>query len=135
MSARRVGQNVKGKNMWRVTVIFNTILMFIFWGVSTGVIGIAYNRFVRYSQSDTAIALPNLTAIIFSIHPYFVILPLTWTALSIATYRYVRNKPIEIRNECLLSFSLATQSICAVILFVYLIAGTLPFMLIGNPIE
>ena len=109
--------------------------MFIIWGISTGLIGIAHNRFVRYPETETAISLPNLTALIFSIHPYFVVLPLSWTALSILIYRYLYNKPIEIRNECLLFFSMATLSICAFIVFVYLLSGTLPFMLIGNRIE
>lgn len=121
--------------MWRITVIFNALLMFIFWGICTGLIGIAHNRFVIYAQPGSPISLPNPTATVFSFHPYFVILPLTWTLLSIVVYRYVRNKPVDVRNEYLLTFSIVTHFICAVVFFVYLLAGTLPFMLIGEHIR
>ena len=121
--------------MWRLTLLFNPVLMFLSWGLSTSLISMADNRFVEYPSSDKDISLPGLTALIFSLHPYYVILPLAWTALSVVIYRYVHKKPIEIRNEFLLFFSIVTISICAFIVLVYSIAGTLPFLLIGTQID
>ncbi len=120
--------------MWRVTVILNSVLMFICWAGALAVSGFAHNRLVVYPPSDTLMALPTLTTIAFSIRPFLIMLPLVWAVLAVILSRLVGRQPAQVRNEWLIAFSLTTLAMGGGIVLFFLAAGLLPFMLISMQI-
>jgi len=121
--------------MWKIAIIANALVMFLFWIASELAIAFAYNHFVQYPEAGAAIVLPLVTEIALSARKFSVTLPIAWSLVSVFYYRFIRQKITSDRNEYLLIFTAITIFIGFSMLIFFGLAGILPYLRIGMVIK
>jgi fatty acid desaturase len=110
-------------------LIFNVLIMFLFWISCLIIITPAYNRFIQYGSGEI---LSSLTQLAVDIRIYLFLLPLLWAIISYRVFNTIRNEKKEKQVESLLLFSMITLTTGLLILVFFGIAGILPYLLIGT---
>ena len=121
--------------MWKITIIANALVMFLFWIASELAIALAYNNFVQYPEAGGAIALPLVTSIALSARKFSVTLPIVWSLVSFFIYKFTRQKTTADRNEYLLVFTSITIFVGFSMLIFFGSAGVLPYLQIGMVVK
>ena len=112
--------------MWRITIIANSLLMFLFWVTSIIAITPAYNHFVQYSEAGNALPIPTELAI--SVRMFAIAIPVAWVLLSFFIYKNTRTKTPEHRTEYLLAFTSVTLVSGFSMLIFFILSGILPYL-------
>jgi uncharacterized membrane protein YwzB len=121
--------------MWKIVIIANALVMFLFWIASELAIALAYNHFVQYPGAGGVIVLPLITSVALSARKFSVTLPMAWSLVSFFYYKFTKQKKPADRNEYLLIFTLITVCIGFSILAFFGLAGILPYLRIGMVIK
>ena len=120
--------------MWKIIIITNALVMFLFWIASELAIAFAYNHFVQYPEGGV-IALPLVTAIALSVRRLSVTVPIAWSLVSFFYYKFTKKKTPADRNEYLLIFTVITILVGFAMLIFFGLAGILPYLKIGQVIK
>ncbi len=121
--------------MWRITIIANALMMWLFWIAGLLSVSIAYNRFVQYPADKSPMALPLPTELALSTQLWAGILPLAWIVLSCVIWKKVKDKNQESRSEYLLAFTSITIIVGFSMFIFFALAGTLPFFFIKTLVK
>lgn len=95
--------------MLKITLIANSLLVFLFWIAGVTAITPAYNHFVRYPEVE--VVLSQLTEMAISLRLLVGVVPLTVSVISVFLYNHLKTKTPDYRNEFLLS--LVPVTLCA----------------------
>ena len=118
--------------MWRITIIANAIMMWLFWIASLLATSLAHNKFVQYADSSAPTELPLPTELALSTQIWLGILPLSWILLSNMIWHKIKNKEPGSRSEYLLAFTVLTMITGMFMLIFFALSGMLPFFFIGG---
>ena len=118
-----------------VTLIINSLVVFLFWVAGFISISPAYNHFVQYAHVIGKFSLPILTEAIFSVRLLSLIVPFSWLLGTLIFLPWLMNKEPARRSELVqlhTSLSLLVGLLLLVVLFT---AGILPYLKIGTVIS
>lgn len=115
--------------MLQVILIFNVIIMFLFWLACIVVITPAYNHFVQYDETGSL--LPSLTQLAIDARFFLLFMPILWIIISFWVFKTIREKQKENQLQSFLFFIILSISSGFLMLIIYGIAGILPYLKIG----
>lgn len=117
--------------MQKLILIFNVLIIFLFWPVCLIIVEPAYNHFLQYGEQDSLLPVPTQLAI----NPRFflLIVPVLWILLSYWVHKTIRAKQKEDQLQFLLLFLTVTISSGILMLVFFTLAGILPYLKIGAP--
>ena len=115
--------------MLQAILMFNAIIMLLFWLACMVVITPAYNHFVQYGE--TGGILPYLTQLAIETRFPLLVVPVFWIILSSWVFRRIRDKEKEDQVQFVLFFLVLSVSSGFLMLVLYGIAGILPYLKIG----
>jgi hypothetical protein len=118
---------------WKINLGCNILILFLFWILSLVAITPAYNLFVQYGQAGTA--LPTMTDLVIQTRFLSSGIPLIWAILTVYWGTRMDNQTEVKRNERLLLHTSVTISLGLAMLFIFSLAGTLPFLKIAALID
>lgn len=121
--------------MWRVTLIINCLILFLFWVAGFIALSPAFNHFIQYAEVVGKIDLPILTDAIFSARLSSLLIPAGWLLGSVLWMLALKKKEPARRAELAQLHSSLTLLIGLLIFVVFLTAGVLPFLKIGVLID
>jgi hypothetical protein len=123
------------KNMWKITIALNAVIMILFFLASELAIALAYNHFIQYPETDGSIALPLVTEVVLDLRKAIIVVPIVWAVFSYFLYRVIGRKAVDDRNDYLLAFSLITIAVGLLMLLFFGLAGILPYHKIGVVVQ
>lgn len=115
--------------MLQVILIFNVLIIFLFWIACLVIITPAYNHFIQYGAGG--LLLPSLTQFAIDIRSFLLIIPILWAIFSLWVFKKIRGKKKEDQVESLLLFSMITIAAGLLLLIFFGISGILPYLMIG----
>lgn len=115
--------------MLQVILIFNVIIMFLFWLACMVTITPAYNHFIQYGETGSL--LPYLTQLAIDARFFLLFIPILLIIISCWAFKSIREKQKENQLQFLLFFIMLSISSGFLILIFYGIAGILPYLKIG----
>ena len=121
--------------MWCVTIIINSLIVFLFWAVGFLAISPAYNHFVGYANLPGEFPLPIWTDLVFSVRLTSLVVPAVWLFISLIYLFWLKNKDVPRRTE-LVQLHTSVSILLGLLFFaIFLTAGILPYLKIGAFID
>lgn len=114
--------------MLQVILIFNVLIIFLFWIACLVIITPAYNHFIQYGTGGL---LPSLTQFAIDARFFFLIIPILWSIISFWIFKKIRWKEKKEQVELLLLFSMITMTSGLLLLIFFGISGILPYLMVG----
>ncbi len=112
--------------MLQAILIFNVIIMFLFWLACMVIIAPAYNHFIQYGETGSL--LPHLTQLAIDARFFLLIIPILWIIISFWIFKTIREKQKKNRLQFLLFFIMLSISSGFLMLIFYGMAGILPYL-------
>ena len=116
--------------MWKLTLVFNIFILFLFWLLSWVAITPAYNLLVQYGDAYQ-VALPIFTDLAIQFRSYTALIPLAWVIVTFVLGTKMSAQDEGRRNEWLLAHTSLTLCIGLSLFLFYLLSGILPILKIG----
>ena len=86
--------------MLQVILLFNVIIMFLFWLACIVTITPAYNHFIQYGETGSL--LPYLTQLAIDARFFLLFIPIFWIIMSFWVFKTIRDKQKENQLQFLL---------------------------------
>lgn len=122
----------KREKMWRINIIVNNFILFGCYLIGAVAVTPAYNHFVQYADGVSPENLPVLTATICSIRFSGIIIPVLWLMFSLIFMIRLKNRQGPVLNQWVQLHTSVSILSGIIIVFVYSLAGILPFLKIGG---
>jgi hypothetical protein len=111
--------------MWRIPLILNTVLMWIFAFTAFVSIGKLYSHYVQYPD-DGAKPLPVISTIALEVPWLLLAIPLIWTLVLFVLLKRFHTKPLSAE---FMNFHLSVSLFVGLSMFLFFaVAGVMPFI-------
>lgn len=117
--------------MWRVTIIINCLILFLFWVAGFVATAPAFNHFVQYTEVFGKLPLPILTDAVFTVRMSSLIVPGCWLLGSFGYLFWIRQMDEERRRDQVSLHTSLTILVGLLFFVIFLTAGVLPYLKIG----